>query len=149
MFFYNWMKYLISLYLMQYKYVTTNFTNFVPSPWLAVMYRKNFVCLCRQTISRMFNVFNEVHAMSDMNNIYQFQDIWKIFTRVRARSDRQTNRMHKHFSTLLESVSKKNNNKTSSVDIVIDPKNYVCNLCKANEIYIQLTRSLFSKKWVF
>ena len=50
---------------------------------------------------------------------YQFQDIWRIFTRVRARTDRQTDgrtdrqtdiqtsRMHKHFSTSFESV--KNN----------------------------------------
>ena len=72
------------------------------------------MCLCRQTISRIYTIFNTVHAMSDMNNIYQFQDIWRIFTRVRARTGRrtdgqtgrQTNRMHKHFWTLLESVKK-------------------------------------------
>ena len=76
------------------------------------MYRKTFVCLCRQTISRIYTIFNTVHAMSDINNIYQFQNIWRILTRVRAwtygQTDRQTNRMHKHFSTLLESVKNKN-----------------------------------------
>ena len=80
------------------------------------MHRKAFVCLCRQTISRICTLFNTVHSMSNINNMYQFQDIWRIFTRGRARTDRrterrtdrqtnrQTNRMHKHFSTLLESV---------------------------------------------
>ena len=48
-----------------------------------------------------------VHAISDMNNTYQFQEIWRIFTRVRAWTDRPTKRMNKHFSTLLESVKKK------------------------------------------
>ena len=58
------------------------------------MFRKTFVCLCRQTISRTYAIFNTVHAMSDINTIYQFQDIRRIFTRVRAwtngRTDRQT-----------------------------------------------------------
>ena len=71
---------------------------------------KNFVCLYRQTIRRIYTIFNMVHAMLDMNNIYQFQDIWRIFTRVRARTDRwtdgQTNWMHKLFSSLLENVKK-------------------------------------------
>ena len=51
------------------------------------MYQKTFVCLCRQTISRI-----TVHAMSDMNSIYQFQDIWRIFTRVIECGQRQTHR---------------------------------------------------------
>ena len=76
------------------------------------MYRKTFVWLYRQTISRMYTIFNTVYAISDTNKIYQFQDIWRIFTRVRdeqtdIQTDRQTNRMHTHFSTLLESVKKK------------------------------------------
>ena len=48
------------------------------------MYRKTFVCLCRQTISRTYTIFYTVHAMSDINNMYQFQDIWRIFTRVKS-----------------------------------------------------------------
>ena len=39
------------------------------------MYRKIFVCLCRRTESLMCNIFNAVFAISDMNNIYKFQDI--------------------------------------------------------------------------
>ena len=54
------------------------------------MYWKTFVCLCRQTMSRIYIFFNTVHSMSDMNNIYQFQNIWRIFTRVRAPTDRKT-----------------------------------------------------------
>ena len=72
------------------------------------MYQKTFVCLCRRTVNPTYTIFNTVHAISDMSNIFKFQNIWRIFTRVRARTDgqtdRQTNRMHKHFSTLFESV---------------------------------------------
>ena len=68
------------------------------------MYRKTFVCLCRQIVSRIYTIFNPVYAMSDINNLYKFQDISRIFTKVRAWTDRQTNRMHKHFLTLLERV---------------------------------------------
>ena len=66
------------------------------------MHRKTFVCLCRQTIRRICIIFNKVHSMSNMNKIHQFEDKWRIFTRVRARTDRQINRTHNHFSTLLE-----------------------------------------------
>ena len=51
-----------------------------------------------------------VHAMSNTNNTYIYQDIWRIFTRAgkdrqtNSQTNRQTNWMHKHFSTLLESV---------------------------------------------
>ena len=38
----------------------------------------------------MYTIFNMVHVMSCMNNAYQFQDIWRIFTRVKACTDRQT-----------------------------------------------------------
>ena len=43
----------------------------------------HFVCC-------MYTIFNTVHNMSDINNIHQFQDIWRIFKRVWARTDRQT-----------------------------------------------------------
>ena len=79
------------------------------------MYQKTFVCLCRRTVNPINTIFNTVHVILDMNNIFKFQNIWRIFTRVRACADgqtdrrtiRQTNRMHKHFSTLLESVKNK------------------------------------------
>ena len=31
------------------------------------MYRKKFVCLCKQTISRIHTIFNTIYAMSEMN----------------------------------------------------------------------------------
>ena len=34
-----------------------------------------FVYLCRQTISVINTISNEVHSMSDMNNINKFEDI--------------------------------------------------------------------------
>ena len=81
---------LILLYLVQYKYIKIRFKH-PPSPW-AIMYRKTFVRLCRQTNSRIHTICTTVYAMSDMNNIYQFQDISRIFTRVTARTERQTDR---------------------------------------------------------
>ena len=44
-------------------------------PPLAVMYPKTFVCFCRQTVHGIHTIFNVVHAMSNMNDIYQFKDI--------------------------------------------------------------------------
>ena len=41
--------------------------------------------------------FNTIHVMSGMNSICKFQDIWKIFTGVRAWIDRQTNSMKNNF----------------------------------------------------
>ena len=79
-------------------------------PPLAVMYQKTFVCLCRRTASLIHTIFNTVHSASGMSNIFKFQDICRIFTGVRActdgQTDRQTNQIHKHFSTLLESFKK-------------------------------------------
>ena len=43
-------------------------------PTQAVMYRKHFVSLCRQTICHTYSVFNTVCAIPDINNIDQFQD---------------------------------------------------------------------------
>ena len=76
-------------------------------PPIGHMYRKTFVCLCKQTISRMCNIFNMVHAMSDMNITHKFKDIEEYSRVLKHReTDRQRNRMHKHFSTLLESLKK-------------------------------------------
>ena len=61
--------------------------------------RKTFVCLCRQIKSRMHTIFNTVHAMPDMNNTYQIQDIWRIFMRVRVCPDGQTGRQTKCINT--------------------------------------------------
>ena len=64
------------------------------------MYRKTFVCICRRTISLMHAIFNTVHAMSDMDNLYKFQDILRMFMWVRAWKDSRTKCIPKHFSTL-------------------------------------------------
>ena len=65
------------------------------------MYRKTFQCLCRGTNRRIYTIFNTIHAVSDMNNMYQFQ-IFEEYLRSleRVQTERQTNRMHKHLSTL-------------------------------------------------
>ena len=72
------------------------------------MYRKTFVCLCRQTTSRIYTIFNTVQSMSDINNIYINFKIFEKYLREfeRAQTDRQTGKPNKHFSTLLESVKK-------------------------------------------
>ena len=88
-----------------------------------IMHRNvSVVCLCRQTISRMYTIFNTVCAMSYMNNIINFKTFEDYLRELeRGQTDRQTecinifqlywkvltNRMHKHFSTLLESVKNK------------------------------------------
>ena len=43
-------------------------------PW-AVMYRKNFVCACRQTVYPIQTIFNTSRAILGMNDIYKFLDI--------------------------------------------------------------------------
>ena len=55
------------------------------------MYWKAFVCLCRRILNSMHTIFNTVHSVSDMNSTYKFQDISRIFTKVRACTDGQTN----------------------------------------------------------
>ena len=44
------------------------------------------------------------HVIADLHNTDKFRGIQRIFTRTKARTDEQTNRNHKYFSTLLESV---------------------------------------------
>ena len=59
----------------------------------------------------MYIIFNTVHAISDMNNIRNFQDFEEYIRKLKPeqadrKSDRQSNLMHKQFSTLMESVKK-------------------------------------------
>ena len=63
------------------------------------MYRKTFVCLCKQTISSICTIFNTVRTLSDMNSIHQFQDIGRIFMIVIARTGRQTDRQTECINT--------------------------------------------------
>ena len=78
---------LISLYLVRYEHVKIRFKHFYLIDHNA---SENFVYLCKQTISCIHTIFNTVHAISDMNEIYQLQNILSIFTRVRAYTDRKT-----------------------------------------------------------
>lgn len=50
-------------------------------------------------------LFNTKHDMVILNNIYKFYGT--VFTRVKSRSDIQTNRIHKRFSIALEGVKMK------------------------------------------
>ena len=54
------------------------------------MYQKNFVCLCKWTVSPIYTIFDAAHAVANMINIFKFQGIWRIFMRVRACTDGQT-----------------------------------------------------------
>ena len=58
------------------------------------MYRDTFVGLCRKTIKPLSTIFNTVHAISDINNMYEFKDILRIFTRIKACTDRETERLN-------------------------------------------------------
>ena len=68
-------------------------------------------------MSPFYTIFNTVHAISDMNKVYKFQDIRRTFTRVKdytdGRTGRQINRMHNLFPTVLESINNKKRKKSS------------------------------------
>ena len=53
---------------------------------------EKFGGFCRRTVSPMHAIFNTVHAMLQINNIFQFQDIRRIFTGVRSCTDGQIDR---------------------------------------------------------
>ena len=67
---------------------------------------RKFLCVSvPKTIDPMYASFSTMHAMSNVNKIYKFQDILGIFTRIYAyKTERQTNQIHKRFSTLLERI---------------------------------------------
>ena len=70
------------------------------------MYRKTVVCLSRQTISRIYTILNIVHAMSDMNDAYKFEDYLRELECVLL-TDSQTDKpIHKQFLRLSECVKK-------------------------------------------
>ena len=63
-----------------------------------------FVCLCRWTITPFYTIFNAIYPKWGINIIHKFKEIRKTFTRVKARTIRQINRMHTGFSSVLQSV---------------------------------------------
>ena len=90
-----------SLYLEQCKYAKKHFNLFLPT---YRMYRISFVSPGAKTISPTNTIFNKKHSVPDRNNMYKYHGIRRMFTRIRAYTDRQTSQMYKHFSALMESV---------------------------------------------
>ena len=62
----------MSFHLLQYKHVKIRFESY---PAIDRNVSEKFVCLCRESICRMYIIFSTAHAMSNMNNIYQFEVI--------------------------------------------------------------------------
>ena len=89
----------------QYKDIKLSFKSPLPH---SRNVSENFVCLCRQTLSPIHTIFSTVYSISDLNIIHKFQDNSRIFTRVRecteGQTNKQKNRMHKHYSTLFENI---------------------------------------------
>ena len=55
------------------------------------MYPKTFVCLCRLTVNPKYTIFNTVHGISDIRNIYKgFEEYLRELER--AQTDRQTDK---------------------------------------------------------
>ena len=66
-------------------------------------YRNTFVHLYIGTIISIYTVFIAVYVISNMNNIYKFQDYWRIFTIVRAWIKTQSNKMYAFFNFVINS----------------------------------------------
>ena len=54
------------------------------------MLKNSFARSCKKTINVTNTIFNREHAGVRLHNISKFGDDTSIFTRVRARTDRQT-----------------------------------------------------------
>ena len=75
-------------------------------------------------INLIYTYIQTKHSVVHLNNIYQFQDVWRIFKRTTAyktegQIDRQLNWMHELYWTLLESVSNENSCASGSVSRLI------------------------------
>ena len=57
-------------------------------PYIA-MYRNTFGFSCLRIIILTYTTFNSKHVRLDLNNMYEFHGIWRIFTRTAVRADRQ------------------------------------------------------------
>ena len=101
---YNWMKYLISLYLVPYKYVTINFKSFPPpdrlkciGKLLSASVNENLIpCIPFSILSLLYPIW-----ISGIN-LKRYEDFLRQLEC--AQTDRQANQMHNLLSTLLESV---------------------------------------------
>ena len=61
---------------------------------------------CKRKLSPMHTIITAEHSEINLNNLYQFQDVQRIFTRTRAYTDRFTTGYHKHFLFSFASVKK-------------------------------------------
>ena len=68
------------------------------------MYWNTFLCAYTWTVRPINTIFSRKRAIPDLNNLYPFQAIQRIFTKIRARKDTQSNRIHNYFPILLESI---------------------------------------------
>ena len=64
----------------------------------------SYVLPYTSTISLTCTIFNRKWHLFNLNNIGKFQNILRTFTRSRAFTNRETIRMRKYFSPVLESV---------------------------------------------
>ena len=70
------------------------------------MYRKYFVRLSKLTIRLMYTTFNKSPAMSNKVTYMNFKTFEEYLRGLEhAQTDGQTNRMHRHFSTLLRIIN--------------------------------------------
>ena len=79
-----------SLHLVPYKYLKKLIKSFP----ICHNASETFMLLCRPTISNMYAIFNTVHSITYMNHICEFQAIRRIFTRFRAGTDRETDKLN-------------------------------------------------------
>ena len=82
------MTHIISLYLVQCKYVKRRFKILPPPIDRKILCRK---ILCVSVEEPMYAIINMVYAMSDMTNMHKFLDIWRILTGVKSHTDKETN----------------------------------------------------------
>ncbi len=68
---------------------------------LTAMCRISLQRPCRKSITATYTIFNREHALVTSVNIREFRHNRRILTEVIVRTDRQTNRSHKHFSTFV------------------------------------------------
>ena len=71
----------ISLCLVQYEYLKLCFKIFSRRP---KCFRKLLCIFCRQTLCPKHINFSTVYSISDVNSIYKFEDISRMFTKVKV-----------------------------------------------------------------
>ena len=98
--------------------------TFKKFPSLTAMCENSFVCLCSRTISSIYTIFNTTYSIVNLNNIYQFEDIQRVFTRTRAHAERQadsqTDRQTSNKSNALKILAVITSNRNEYVALFVD-----------------------------